>query len=189
VQLLGIHCAFTDRPFRHGKREDDVRLFAIQLAITVGNSHKCTIRMSCGPVVTGLLAREQLRNVMIQALRAADMSPPRFEDGVSTSCVTFPRHSLVDPQTLSWLAGLGEAARGLSRDQRNALVLMKAGEVMSNARYRQISDADSRVASRELADLVNRKLAEAVGGGGYTEYVLAAPTKQAAASPGRCGEV
>lgn len=106
--------------------------------------------------------------VMIQALRSADMSPPRFEDGVSTFCVTFPRHSLVDPQTLSWLAGLGDAAQGLSRDQRNALVLMKAGEVMSNARYRQISDTDSRVATRELADLVSRKLAEVVGGGGYT---------------------
>ena len=78
------------------------------------------------------------------SLRAADMSPPRFEDGVSTFSVTLPRHSLVDPQTLSWLAGLGEAAQSLSRDQRNALVLMKAGEMMSNARYRQISDADSR---------------------------------------------
>ena len=110
--------------------------------------------------------------VMIQALRAADMSPPRFEDGVSTFGVTFPRHSLVDPQTLSWLAGLGEAARGLSRDQRTALVLMKAGEVISNARYRQIGDADSRVATRELTDLVNRGLAEVVGGGGYTEYIL-----------------
>ena len=55
---------------------------------------------------------------------------------------------------------------------------MKAGEVMSNARYRQISDTDSRVATRELADLVSRKLAEVVGGGGYTEYVLATPAKQ-----------
>jgi len=83
-------------------------------------------------------------------------------------------HYIVDPQTLGWLAGLGEAAQGLSRDQRTALVLMKAGEVMSNTRYRQISDADSRVATRELTDLVTRGLAEVVGGGGYTEYVLAA---------------
>ena len=119
--------------------------------------------------------------VMIQALRAADMSPPRFEDGVSTFSVTFPRHSLVEPQTLSWLAGLGEAAQSLSRDQRNALVLMKAGEVMSNARYRQIGDADSRVATRDLADLVNRGLAEVVGGGGYTEYVLAKLARQVGA--------
>ena len=111
--------------------------------------------------------------VMIQALRAADMSPPLFEDGVSTFCVTFPRHSLVDPQTLSWLGALGEAAQGLSRDQRNALVLMRAGEVMNNARYRQISDTDSRVATRELTDLVSRGLAEVVGGGRCTEYVLA----------------
>ncbi|MBS0420171.1 MAG: putative DNA binding domain-containing protein [Proteobacteria bacterium] len=126
--------------------------------------------------------------VMIQALRAADMSPPRFEDGVSTFCVTFPRHSLVDPQTLNWLAGLGDTARGLSRDQRNALVLMKAGEAMSNVRYRQISDADSRVATRELADLVNRGLAEVVGGGRYTEYVLASLVGQADTKPGERSE-
>jgi len=121
--------------------------------------------------------------VMIQALRAADMSPPRFEDGVSTFCVTFPRHSLVDPHTLGWLAGLGEPVKGLSRDQRNALALMKAGEVMNNARYRQISDTDSRVATRELADLVSRGLAEVVGGGGYTEYVLATGVRAADTPP------
>ena len=127
--------------------------------------------------------------VMIQALRAVDMSPPLFEDEVSTFRVTFPRHSLVEPRTLDWLGGLGGAAEGLSRNQRNALVLMKAGEVMSNARYRQISDADSRVATRELTDLVSRRLAEVVGGGGYTEYILAAPARQsderAAAQSGR----
>jgi len=121
--------------------------------------------------------------VMIQALRAADMSPPRFENGVSTFCVTFPRHSLVDPQTLSWIAGLGEAGRGLSRDQRNALVLMKAGEAMSNARYRQVSNMDSRLATRELSDLVSRGLAEVVGGGGYTEYVLTRRTSSPQAQP------
>jgi ATP-dependent DNA helicase RecG len=44
---------------------------------------------------------------------------------------------------------------------------------MNNARYRQISDTDSRVATRELTDLVSRGLAEVVGGGRCTEYVLA----------------
>ena len=121
--------------------------------------------------------------VMIQALRAADMSPPRFEDGISTFRVTFPRHSLVDSQALSWLSSLGEVARGLSRDQRNALALMKAGETMNNTRYRQIADADSRVATRELSDLVSRGLAEAIGGGGYTEYVLATPAQPPGAQP------
>jgi len=43
--------------------EHELHLVAIQLAIAVGNSHKCTVRMSCRPVVTGLLAREQLRNL------------------------------------------------------------------------------------------------------------------------------
>ena len=32
---------------------------------------------------------------MIQVLRTADMGPPRFEEGVSTFCVTFLRHSLL----------------------------------------------------------------------------------------------
>jgi hypothetical protein len=46
--------------------------------------------------------------VMKQVLRVADMSPPQFEDGVSTFFATFPRHSLIEHQILSWLAGLGE---------------------------------------------------------------------------------
>jgi ATP-dependent DNA helicase RecG len=122
--------------------------------------------------------------VMIQSLRSADMAPPRFEDEISTFSVIFPLHSLIDPQTLAWLSGLGKAAEGLSRDQRNALALMRSGEAMSNSRYRQISDADSRVASRELSDLVTRGLAEVTGAGRYTEYLLAARASSAALGDG-----
>jgi ATP-dependent DNA helicase RecG len=116
--------------------------------------------------------------VMVQALREADMSPPRFEDGIGTFRVTFPRQSLIDPQVLKWLADLGPSAEGLSRDQRMALALMKTGESLSNARYRQLGGADSRVASRELADLVARRLVDMGGGGRYTAYSLASASEE-----------
>lgn len=44
---------------------------------------------------------------MIQSLRLAEMSPPRFEDRVSTFRVTFPRESLVDTDILASLSELG----------------------------------------------------------------------------------
>jgi hypothetical protein len=42
---------------------------------------------------------------------------------------------------------------------------MRSREAMSDTRYRQFSDADSRAANRELSDLVTRGVAEMLGGG------------------------
>ncbi|MFL5577425.1 MAG: hypothetical protein ACJ79S_15810 [Gemmatimonadaceae bacterium] len=115
------------------------------------------------------------------------MSPPRFEDRVSSFTVTFPRRSLLEPETLAWLATLGAEGVGLIRDQRMALALMRAGEVMTNARYRQVSGADSRVATRELGDLTARGLTEMRGVGRWAEYTPseAARGGVAAAAPSR----
>lgn len=109
---------------------------------------------------------------MIEALREAEMSPPRFEDKVSSFTVIFPRQSLLEPETLAWLATLGANGDGLTRDQRMALALMRGGEPMTNVRYRQVSGADSRVATRELGELTARGLAEMRGVGRWAEYTL-----------------
>lgn len=118
---------------------------------------------------------------MIEGLREAGMSPPRFEDKVASFIVTFPRQSLVEPETLTWLATLGAGGDGLTRDQRMALAVMRAGEVMTNARYRQVSGADSRVATRELGDLTARGLAEMRGVGRWAEYTLSETARGAVA--------
>lgn len=118
---------------------------------------------------------------MFEALRETEMSPPRFEDKVSSFTVTFPRQSLLEPETLAWLATLGADGDGLARDQRMALALMRAGDVMTNARYRQVSGADSRVATRELGDLTARGLAEMRGIGRWAEYTLSETARGAVA--------
>lgn len=124
---------------------------------------------------------------MIETLRAAEMSPPRFDDKVSSFSVTFPRQSLLEPDTLTWLAAQEADSHTLSRDQRMALALMRGGEIMTNARYRQVSGADSRVATRELGDLVSRGLAEMRGVGRWAEYALSDSARagvEIAAGPG-----
>lgn len=122
---------------------------------------------------------------MIEALREAEMSPPRFEDKVSSFVVTFPRQSLLEPETLAWLATLGAKGDSLTRDQRMALALMRGGEVMTNSRYRQVSGADSRIATRELGDLTTRGLAEMQGVGRWAEYTLSGVARGSATAASR----
>lgn len=121
---------------------------------------------------------------MIEALRAAAMSPPRFDDTIATFRVIFPRESLINKETLAWLAALGPRAADLTRDQRMALALMRAGETVTNARYRQVSGVDSRVATRELGDLASRDLIQMTGAGRWAEYTLADALVSAAPATG-----
>lgn len=122
---------------------------------------------------------------MIRELRNADMSPPIFEDSISTFQVTFPRHSLVDPETIRWLRGLG--AEALSRDQRSALAMMRDGIPMTNSRYRQISDTDSRVATRELGELVEKGWVMMHGTSRWARYTLSPAVSGGASGPAVSG--
>lgn len=108
---------------------------------------------------------------MLASLRQAGMSPPHFVDRIATFQVTFPNHTLLDADTLRWLEAVG--AFDLSDSQRMALALLKRGEEVTNASYRQISGLDSRVVTRELGDLVQRGLVAQDGTGRWTSYRLA----------------
>lgn len=108
---------------------------------------------------------------MLAALRQAGMSPPHFADRIATFQVTFPNHTLLDGDTLRWLETVG--AFDLTDSQRMALALLKRGEGVTNSSYRQISGLDSRVATRELGDLVQRGLVTQDGTGRWTSYRLA----------------
>lgn len=120
---------------------------------------------------------------MLAALRQAGMSPPKFDDRIGIFQVTFPNHTLLDGDTLGWL----EAAGGLdlTDSQRMALALLKRGEAVTNASYRRISGLDSRVATRELGDLVQRGLLNQDGTGRWTTYHLAAEALEAAPTRAR----
>ncbi|MFL5542439.1 MAG: ATP-binding protein [Longimicrobiaceae bacterium] len=111
---------------------------------------------------------------MLAALRQAGMSPPLFADRIATFQVTFPNHTLLDADTLDWLETAG--GLDLTDSQRMALALLRRGEAVTNASYRRVSGLDSRVATRELGDLVQRGLLKQDGTGRWTTYRLAAET-------------
>lgn len=114
---------------------------------------------------------------MLAALRQVGMSPPHFADRIASFQVTFPNHTLLDAETLQWLEMVG--AFDLTDSQRMALALLRRGEEVTNASYRQISGLDSRVATRELGGLVQRGLVTQDGTGRWTSYHLAPITPAA----------
>ena len=111
---------------------------------------------------------------MIASLRQAGMSVPRFADDIASFRVTFPNATLLDDETVAWMAGLGQ--RGLTDSQVLALARMHHGEVMKNASYRQETGVDSRVATAELRDLVDRQLVTTTGQRGGATYQVASST-------------
>jgi ATP-dependent DNA helicase RecG len=93
---------------------------------------------------------------MLQALRAAHMSPPIFTDRLASFKVEFPNHTLLDGETVAWINALHEP--GLADSQCIGLALLRSGEALTNPRYRAATGVDSRVATNELQDLVAREL-------------------------------
>jgi len=106
------------------------------------------------------------------ALSKAGMEPPNFSDNISTFEAEFPNHTLFDQEALDWLSALGDYP--LTNAQRSALVLMRKGNLLTNNVYRSVSGIqDSRIAYKELKELVDRDLVDQVKSGGSTYYVLA----------------
>lgn len=112
---------------------------------------------------------------MLASLRDAGMSPPEFKDAVATFSVTFPNHTLFDRETMQWLADIG--ADDLSDNQRVGLALLRNGQGLSNEVYRKFNHIDSRVATRELRELVQRDLIRPVSSGRWTTYRLTGGTE------------
>jgi ATP-dependent DNA helicase RecG len=106
------------------------------------------------------------------ALSRAGMEPPKFSDNIATFEAEFPNHTLYDQEALDWLSSLGNYP--LTNAQRSALVLMKKGSSLTNTAYRSVSGIqDSRVAYKELKELVDLDIVDQVKSGGSTYYVLA----------------
>ncbi|MEU4362766.1 ATP-binding protein [Promicromonospora sp. NPDC023987] len=106
-----------------------------------------------------------------QALREAGMTPPRFIDAGIRFTAIVPEHALLDPDDLEWLATLS-AARGLTDTQRHVLAAMRHGESWTNRSLRDRFPMDSTEARALLTDLVERKLAVALGDGRGRAYRL-----------------
>jgi ATP-dependent DNA helicase RecG len=107
---------------------------------------------------------------MVDSLLTAGMSPPRFEDRISSFIVTFPNHTLLSEETVRWITALGE--QGLTDTQCVALAILREEEVLDNRAYRTSTGVDSRVATAELQDLVARELVNQTGTRRWAQYRL-----------------
>lgn len=107
---------------------------------------------------------------MVQALRAAGMNLPVFDNEIGHFTVTFPNHTLLGEDTVRWIEGLGQP--DLSDSQIVALATMRLGEVLDNPSYRRLTGVDSRIATAELQDLVGRELAVQSGERRWARYSL-----------------
>ncbi len=108
---------------------------------------------------------------MLREMRNAGMAPPRFRDEISTFTVEFPKHTLLDADTLTWLNSL--TLDGLADQQRIALALALRGDHLDNTSYRQATGiGDSRVATRHLVQLVERGLLHMHGTRRWATYSL-----------------
>jgi ATP-dependent DNA helicase RecG len=126
---------------------------------------------------------------MVEQLLRAGMSPPRFDVSLTRFRLVLPNHTLYDAETLGWLQELG-AGLSLSEPQRQALAFVRHNGTLTNADYCRLTAQDSRVATRDLAALVNAGVLDRNGAGRWTSYTLAArdgSVPQTVASTGRAG--
>jgi ATP-dependent DNA helicase RecG len=120
---------------------------------------------------------------IIKLLRQAGMTPPEFHSRITNFRLTIPKHALLDADTTAWIDRLRQP--GLTAAQRMALALLAEGRTVTNQVMRNLG-IDSRRATVELADLVDRGLAVRIGERRHARYLLGpvpSPTTAGAATP------
>jgi len=110
---------------------------------------------------------------MIEAMRAASLGPPRFQDRRISFWVTFHNHTLMSPTAVTWLNQF--SSQPLHDRQRLALIYLRSNDQMTNRDYQRLNRVDSIAAYRELRGLVQTGLVESHGVGGGTYYTLSVP--------------
>jgi ATP-dependent DNA helicase RecG len=110
---------------------------------------------------------------MLEAMRQANLEPPRFEDKRSSFWVTFRNHSLMSPDAIAWLNQF--AGLALNDRQRLALVYLRQNECMANPDYQRLNRVDSVTAGRELRGLVQANLVEQQSAKRWAYYTLKVP--------------
>lgn len=107
-----------------------------------------------------------------RALRAANMRPPRFSDAGVRFTAILPRHSLINPADIRWLAN-NDPTSSLNSVQQQIVTSMRHGQTWTNALVREeFAPIDSRDAKAALQGLVNMGFAITKGERGQTEYLI-----------------
>ena len=108
---------------------------------------------------------------MQDSMAEALLDPPRFHDHGHSVQVILPIRGAISPQERAWV--LEVERRGLIQP-RERIVLVQAarGDVLTNARVRELLSVDSRDARLALRRLRGAGLLEQIGTHGGTSYVL-----------------
>ena len=112
---------------------------------------------------------------MLEAMRAANLEPPRFQDRRTSFWLTFRNHTLMNPDAIVWLNQF--AAQPLNDRQRLALVYLRANLQMANRDYQRLNRVDSVTANRELRRLVETGLTEQHSTRRWAYYTLSQPAE------------
>ena len=112
---------------------------------------------------------------MIEAMRAANLEPPRFQDRRTSFWLTFRNHTLLNPEAIAWLNQF--AGHPLNDRQRLALVYLRANEQLANRDYQRLNRVDSVTANCELRRLVESGLTEQHSTRRWAYYTLSAPAE------------
>lgn len=110
---------------------------------------------------------------MLEAMRRANLEPPRFEDKRSSFWVTFRNHTLMSPEAITWLNQF--ARLPLNDRQRLALVYLRYNDQITNSDYQRLNQVVALTAGRELRGLVQAGLVEQQSARRWTYYTLTVP--------------
>ncbi len=108
---------------------------------------------------------------MIDAMRSAQLEPPKFDDKRSSFWVIFKNHTMMTHKAVNWLNQFYDIP--LNDRQRLALVYLRNNPQMANRDYQRLNNIDSVQANRELRQLVDLGLIEQHSTRGGAYYTLA----------------
>ncbi|MGH7452789.1 MAG: ATP-binding protein, partial [bacterium] len=123
---------------------------------------------------------------MLEAMRQANLEPPRFQDRRSSFWVTFRNHTLMSPPAIAWLNQF--AGQPLNNHQRLALVYLRHNEQMTNSDYQRLNHVDSVTANRELRGLVQSGLTKQHSTRRWAYYTLNLPAEEKVSPPSLSNE-
>ncbi|MBI1766461.1 MAG: hypothetical protein HYR56_34065 [Acidobacteria bacterium] len=107
---------------------------------------------------------------MLEAMRKANLEPPRFQDKRASLWLTFRNHTLMSPQAIGWLNQFSSLP--LNDHQRLALVYLRNNQQITNSYYQRLNHVDSVTANRELRGLVQLGLTEQQNSRRWAYYML-----------------
>lgn len=113
---------------------------------------------------------------VLSSCRKDKLSPPVFRVDLSRFRLVLSNRTLFDAPTLEWLDVINRG-RTLNEHQRYALAHVKHTGWINNSDYCRLTGTDSRVATRELSELVNSGLLDRLGSSRWSTYQLAAEQK------------